>query len=174
FEGATIELLNLPVERFKATDILERSIKEHQPDIIILLGEARSRGAITPERVAINVDDFRIPDNGGHQPREETVVEGAPPAYFSTLPIVAITNALGEAEIPSSISNTAGTYLCNRVFYFVMHLLGEMQSPTRAGFIHLPLLEEHRPEGEQNWICLPRDTVVQGVGLAIKACISQS
>ncbi|RYG66536.1 pyroglutamyl-peptidase I, partial [bacterium] len=82
FEGATIELLNLPVERFKATDILERSIEEQQPDIIILLGEARSRGAITPERVAINVDDFRIPDNGGHQPREETVVEGAPPAYF--------------------------------------------------------------------------------------------
>lgn len=173
FDDAQIEFINLPVERFAATTILLEVIEKHQPDLVVLLGEAKGRSAITPERVAINIDDYPIPDNAGNQPREEPIIEAGPAAYFSTLPIVAIRDALNSQEITASISNSAGTYLCNRVFYTVMHQLSSNGSSMRAGFIHLPLFEEHKPEDAESWPSLPREKVLQGLRIALETCIQQ-
>jgi pyroglutamyl-peptidase len=173
FEGAQLELLELPVERFKALDILFGAMKRSQPDIIIALGEARGRTAITPERVAINLDEYPIPDNAGNQPREDPIFKDGPTAYFSTLPIVAIKTALEQKSIPAAISNSAGTYLCNHLFYGVLHHLEKTGTQAKAGFIHIPLFPEQRPEGTQEWPTIPRETIIEGVKIAIQTCIAQ-
>src|SRR5438105_4911946 len=102
FTDADVQTLLLPVDRFQAIDLALKRINEFQPDFIILLGEGSRRFRINPERVAINVDDFRIPDNTGNQPRGESIVEGAPTAYFSTLPIYAIVEKLIAEKIPGA------------------------------------------------------------------------
>jgi pyroglutamyl-peptidase len=173
FDGAQTELLYLPVERFSSTRILLEAIESSKPDVILLLGEAKGRTAVTPERVAINIDDYPIPDNGGNQPREETIIDGGPAAYFSTLPIVAIRDALNGKDVPAAISNSAGTYLCNRVFYCVMDHLSESGSKTRAGFVHIPLLAENRPVDAESWPSLPRDTVLKGIETVVVTCIQE-
>ena len=132
----------LPVDRFAAVAALLAQIDRERPQVVVMLGEAGGRACVTPERVAINVDDYRIADNAGHQPRAEAVVPGAAVGYFSTLPLVAIVDALQGAGIPAAISNTAGTYLCNRVFYQVMHHGAVYRLAQRAGFVHLPYLHE--------------------------------
>lgn len=92
------------------------AIEVHQPSYVITVGQAAGRTGISPERVAINVDDFRIPDNGGNQPIDEPIYEDGPAAYFTTLPIKAITRKLQENGVPCQVSNTAGTFVCNHVF----------------------------------------------------------
>lgn len=170
FAGAQLEVLELPVERGRAPQMVMAAFERLRPDIIILLGEARGRAAITPERVAINVDDFPIPDNAGNQPREQNIVEHGPAAFFSTLPVVAIHKALTQQNIPASISNTAGTFLCNHVFYRVLHHLAQNQNSVQAGFIHMPVLPEQRP-ARANWPVLPREILVQGVRIAVQTCL---
>src|SRR5262252_2124656 len=113
----------LPVDRYRAVDNALELLLINRPDVVIMLGEAGGRYKINPERVAINIDDFRIPDNVGNQPRDEPIIEGGPAAYFSTLPIRAIAERINKANIPAAISNTAGAYLCNRLFYSVMHAI---------------------------------------------------
>lgn len=130
----------LPVDRFAAVAALLARVERDRPQVVVMLGEAGGRACVTPERVAINVDDYRIADNAGHQPRGEAVVSGAPVGYFSSLPIAAIVDDLQAAGIPAVISNSAGTYLCNRVFYQVMHHGAVHRLEQRAGFVHLPYL----------------------------------
>jgi len=174
FENAHIETLELPVDRHRAIEIAVAAIRENRPDIVIMLGEAHDRFRITPERIAINVDDFRIADNAGNQPLDEPIIEGGPAAYFSTLPIRAITNRLIEAKIPAAVSNSAGTYLCNRIFYSVMHLIATEGLGTQAGFIHLPRLHEQILDKRGNLPSLSRETVFEGVRLAIDITIDLS
>ena len=114
----------------------------HQPDIVIAVGQAGGRSAISIERVALNVNDAGIPDNENNQPLDTPVLEGAPAAYFSTLPIKAMVEAIRQAGIPASISNTAGTFVCNHLMYGILHHIAENQLPIQAGFIHLPYLPE--------------------------------
>ena len=114
---------------------------------MLCLGQAGGRANIGLERVAINVDDARIPDNAGRQPIDEPVVMGGPAAYFSSLPLKACVQALGDAGLPAEVSNSAGTFVCNHVFYSLMHALAERGddpacSAVRAGFVHLPWLPE--------------------------------
>jgi pyroglutamyl-peptidase len=171
FAHAQVETLELPVEHFRAPQLMLSALARLRPDIVLLLGEARSRAAVMPERVAINVADFSIPDNAGNQPREETILEGGPAAYFSTLPVVAIQRALQEAGIPAAISNTAGTYLCNQLFYCVLHHLSETKNPALAGFIHIPMLPEQRPDSAQEWPSLCRETALKAVRITIETCL---
>lgn len=171
FEGARLEILILPVDYERAPQQLLGAIERLQPDLIILLGEAWSRDAITPERVAINIDDFAIPDNGGHQPREQSIFAGAPAAYFSTLPLAAMRAALESEGVPAAISNSAGTFLCNHVFYRVMHHLSQTKSAAPAGFIHVPLLVEEASRSE-NQPAMVRATVIRGVQIAMETCLS--
>ena len=174
FDGAIISVTELPVDRFRATEMAISVVGKLRPDIVIMLGEAGARFRITPERVAINVDDFRIPDNAGNQPKGEPIVEGGPVGYFSTLPIRAITDRLLKAHIPAAISNTAGVYLCNRLFYSVMHFIATEELPITAGFIHVPYMHEQALGRYPDVPSLSRETIVEAVRLAIEVTLDQA
>ena len=167
FPGAALTVLELPVDRFRAIELTAARLRDLRPDAIIMLGLAMARYRVTPERVAINVDDYRIPDNAGNQPAGEPIIEGGPVGYLSTLPIRAITDRLLRARIPAAISNTAGTYLCNRLFYSVMHLIATEALPTVGGFIHVPYTHEQALDKYPDVPSLARETIVEAVRLAI-------
>jgi pyroglutamyl-peptidase len=143
-EGVTVHAVQLPCSFGTAIERLDEALAEVRPQLVVGLGLAGGRAEWTPERVAINVDDARIPDNAGRQPIDTPVVRGAPAAYFSTLPIKAIVHALRAAGLPASVSQTAGTFVCNHVFYALMHRLATQPdlAGVRGGFVHVPLLPE--------------------------------
>lgn len=146
---------------------LKHQIKLHDPDIVICLGQAGGRAEITPERVAINIDDARIPDNAGQQPVDKPIVKDGPAAYFSTLPIKAIVQELRKHDIPAAISQTAGTFVCNHVFYGLMHELSTHRADVRGGFIHVPFV----PEQTTDKPSLPFEKMTEAVRLAIAASV---
>lgn len=166
-EGGVIVTCEVPVTRYEAIRAVSEAIEKHQPSYVITVGQAAGRTAITPERIAINVDDFRIPDNGGNQPVDEPIDEEGPVAYFSTLPIKAITRKLQENGIPCQVSNTAGTYVCNHLFYGIQHYLRD--TDVGHGFIHVPLLPEQAVGTDQPSLSL--ETIVEGLRLAAQATI---
>lgn len=120
---------------------LKKQIRATKPVLVVCVGQAGGRAEITPERVAINVDDARIPDNAGRQPVDQAIVRGGPAAHWSTLPIKAIVAELKQRGIPAAVSQTAGTFVCNHAFYGLMHAL-RGQKKVRGGFVHVPFLPE--------------------------------
>ena len=118
-----VHALMIPTVRYEALSAIKRGIERFDPQLMIAVGQAGGRMAITPERVAINCDDFRIPDNKGNQPIDEMIVPDGPAAYFSTLPIKRIVMRLMAAGIPAQVSNSAGTFVCNHVFYGLMDFM---------------------------------------------------
>ena len=173
FPGVHVEIVELPVARFQAVEIAINRMRSAAPEFVIMLGESPSRFRITPERVAINVEDFPIPDNGGTQPQGERIVEDGPVGYFSTLPIAAIVTQLKKAHIPAAISNSAGTYLCNRLFYSVMHWLAVEQLPIYAGFMHLPYLHEQTVTKLFDFPSLSSATMLEAVRIAIEVSLQE-
>ena len=151
----------LPCAFATAPEALIELIEELRPAMVIATGLGPGRSDISIERVAINVNDARIPDNLGAQPIDTAVVEGGPAAYFSTLPIKSMVRAVREAGIAASVSQTAGTFVCNQVFYRLQHALAG--SEVRSGFIHVPGL----PDSGQPSMALP--TLVEGLRLAVAA-----
>lgn len=139
-EDVRIVARQLPCAFATAAICLKALLEEHRPHLVIATGLGPGRSDISIERVAINLNDARIPDNLGEQPIDTPVVSGGPAAYFSTLPIKAMVRALREAGIPASVSQTAGTFVCNQVFYSLQHALAG--SAVRSGFIHVPSLPE--------------------------------
>lgn len=137
-DGVDLAAIELPTIRGVASSRLIDAFGQTRPDVVVMLGIADKRDEITPERIAINVDDYRIADNAGNQPVDEPVVAGGPAAYLATLPIKRIVARLREADIPSSVSNSAGTFLCNHVSYSMLHHVERTGIPCRAGFIHIP------------------------------------
>jgi pyroglutamyl-peptidase len=131
----------LPVEFGAAAVRMDELLDEHRPDTVVAVGLAAGRDRVTPERVAINVDDARIPDNAGQAPIDRPIIEGGPAAYFSTLPIKAAVDAVQSAGIPAQVSQSAGTFVCNHVFYLLMHA-ARSRGGIRAGFVHVPLATE--------------------------------
>jgi len=168
FPDAQVIVAGLPVDRYKATEAALGLIHERHPDIVIMLGQAGGRYRINPERVAINVDDFRIPDNAGNQPKDESIIEDGPVGYFSTLPIRAIADRISKANIPAAISNSAGAHLCNRLFYSVMHAISVEGLNTQAGFIHVPYLHDQAKDKYPDVPSLSRETIVEAIRLAIE------
>jgi len=130
----------LPTEFARALPTLELLIDKHRPKLVLALGLAGGSAGISLERVAINLIDARIADNAGEQPVDVAVVENAPNAYFSTLPIKAMLARLREAQIPAQISHSAGTFVCNQVFFGLAHLLAVRHRRVRGGFVHVPWL----------------------------------
>ena len=171
FADTRIEVVKLPVARFQAVDIAIQHMRLAQPDVVMMLGEAGRRFRVTPERVAINMDDFSIPDNMGHQPQGEPIVADGPVGYFSTLPLDAIVTQLKKAHIPAAISNSAGLYLCNRLFYSVMHCIAMEKLPIHAGFIHLPYLHEQTVDKRIDFPSMSRETMTEAVRLAIEVTL---
>jgi pyroglutamyl-peptidase len=135
--GTTVQALQLPCSFGSARARLQQGLRQHRPGLVVCLGQAGGRPGIGIERVAINVDDAPLPDNEGQQPIDAAIEPRGPAAYFSTLPIKAIARALTEAGHTATVSQTAGTYVCNHVFYGLMHAL-RRRPGVRGGFIHLP------------------------------------
>lgn len=148
---------------------LKRQLRAVQPELVICVGQAGGRAEITPERVAINVDDARIADNAGAQPVDVPVVRGGPAAYWSTLPIKAIVAALRARGIPASVSQTAGTFVCNHVFYGLMRALARRKG-VRGGFVHVPFLPEQAGKGQAS---LPRETMIAAVALTVEVALAR-
>jgi len=165
--GRRIETAVLPVVFGDATARLRAALRRYRPGLVICVGEAGGRDAITIERVAINVDDARIADNAGAQPDDRAIVRNGPAAYWSTLPVKAIVAALSRREIPAAVSETAGTFVCNHVFYGLMRMLARRRG-VRGGFIHVPYV---RGQGKPS---LPLATIVEGLELAITTSLRRT
>ncbi|MFW7415078.1 pyroglutamyl-peptidase I [Demequina sp. SO4-18] len=167
---ATVVAERLPVAFAGAGDALAAALVRHRPDIVIALGVAEGRTAITPERIAINIADARIPDNTGAQPVDVPIVEGAPDGLFSTLPVKAIVRAVREAGIPSELSHSAGTYVCNHVFFRLQHAL--QRSDARGGFIHVPATPQMR--AGFGGATLEQSAITAGVRVAVETALSRT
>ena len=140
--NAEIIKLILPVVRGKSAEAAKRAVEEHHPDVVLSIGQAGGRAAVSVERVAVNLDDYRIADNGGNQPVDEPVVSGGPDGYFCTVPVKKMVDAIQKEEIPASQSLSAGTFVCNHLMYATLHFLAEYAPNTKFGFIHIPYLPE--------------------------------
>lgn len=144
-----------------AQTVLEKAV-EICPDVILCVGLAGGRDAVTPERIGINIRDARIPDNRGYQPTEEPVVPGGPDGYFSTVPVAKMAEAIRAACVPGAVSNTAGTFVCNDTLYSLLHHYAG--TDVRVGFIHVPYLPQ------QGAPSLPLERTVAALTAAIKVC----
>ena len=147
--GHRVQALELPTVFGAAWDTLQTALATHRPALVVCVGQAGGRSGFHIERVAINVDDATLPDNAGQQPHNRPVLPGAPAAYFSSLPLHAVVDGLRAQGLPAEVSNSAGTFVCNHVFYRLMHALATepyMQG-TRGGFVHVPWLPEQGSPG---------------------------
>ena len=162
----------LPTSYARAGTALEQAIARVRPDVVLCVGEASERAALNIERVAINVQHARIADNDGRQPVDVPVMPGGPAAYFATLPIKAIEEALVAAGLAAEISNSAGTFVCNHVFYGLMHFAVRNDAKFRGGFLHVPCL---RGPAKSIGTTLPMtlDDIVRGVRIALETTHTQ-
>jgi pyroglutamyl-peptidase len=140
--GLRVVTCRVPCEFRRAIEVVAEAIGRHEPALVVCLGQAGGRSRLGVERIAINVDDARAPDNAGSQPIDEPIAGDGPPAYFATLPVKAMVAAMRKAGVPAELSNTAGTYVCNHLMYGVLHFLASSARVARAGFIHVPYSEE--------------------------------
>lgn len=163
----------IPTVFHESIRILKALIENHQPDIICLIGEFGGSQSIAIERIAINIDDARIPDNLGNQPIDEIINIHGPNAYFSTLPIKALLNALKEKNIKATISNSAGTYVCNHLMYGVLdYLANKKYHHIKAGFIHVPLYEAQVKDLSLDAF-MPLKTTTEALEIVIETLITQ-
>jgi pyroglutamyl-peptidase len=142
--GDSIVTAILPVAYTQSADRLLSLIEQHKPDVVICLGQAEGRTAITPERVAINLDDARLADNEGVLRNDVKILDDGPDAYFSTLPVNDIVAAIKAQGIPAAVSLSAGAFLCNHVFYVAQNKF--VESDVRSGFVHVPLMDSQAAE----------------------------
>jgi pyroglutamyl-peptidase len=169
--GYEVITKEIPTVFGKAIASLKEAIEEVHPDMVICVGQAGGRSTITPERVAINMDDARIPDNEKNQPIDAEIVPGGPAAYFTKLPVKAMVQKMNENGIPASVSNTAGTFVCNHIFYGLMNYLESSARDIRGGFIHIPFIPEQivRNPGHPS---MSLEMIVRGLELSIEAAVS--
>jgi len=166
--GHLMVAAQLPTVFVASLPELARLMQLHRPAMVICVGQAGGRAALSLERVAINVNDARIADNAHAQPVDTPVVAGAPAAYFSTLPIKAMLQALQHESIPAEVSQTAGTFVCNHVFYGLMHQLATQAAfkQTRGGFIHVPYLAGQGDPG------MALEVLTKGLHIATKTALT--
>ena len=183
--------LEVPTVFGKSIDTVREAIERERPDFVLSIGQAGGRAEITPERVAINLDDARIPDNEGNQPIDEPIFPDGENAYFSTLPVKSMVEAIRREGLPSSLSNSAGTYVCNHLMYGVLYYLNkkyslkkksytkrdtsslliseeEKSSVVKAGFIHVPYIPE-QTKNKKEMTALELSEIVRGLEAAITA-----
>lgn len=165
--GHKVVAAQLPTVFGDSLDVLRGLLRVHRPSLVLCLGQAGGRGALSLERVAINVNDARIADNAKAQPVDTPVVPGGPAAYFTRLPVKAMLQALQRAGIAAEVSQTAGTFVCNHVFYGLMHELATRRGfkTVRGGFVHVPWL------ADQGAPAMALDDMVRGVALALRCAL---
>ncbi len=169
-EGAEIIALEIPTVVHKSLQVIQDAVKKYEPDMVLSIGQAGGRSDITVERIGINIDDCRIKDNEGNQPIDEPIFKDGPAAYFVNLPIKAIVEEIRKIGIPASVSNTAGTFVCNHVTYGVRHMLELEGKGRKSGFIHIPYLPQQVVEkvGQPS---MALDDIVKGLTAAISAMV---
>ncbi|MBD3751764.1 pyroglutamyl-peptidase I [Microbacterium schleiferi] len=160
----------LPVDFTRASALLIELVAANRPDVVIATGLAGGRDAITPERIAVNLRDARIPDNAGHQPVDAPSIPGAPLAYTSSLPVKAIAHDIAANGIPASVSLSAGSFVCNDVFFTLAHLSANTPG-LRAGFIHVPWDAESAPPGAAS---LPRADITRALEIAVRTTLTHT
>lgn len=162
--GYELMKLQIPTVFGLAAETVLGAAKEFGPDVILCIGQAAKRDSVTPEVAALNLRDASIADNAGNAPQDVPVIQGGENAYFSSVPCRAIVDAVKAEGIPCVLSYSAGVYVCNDLFYTLLHHYHKTK--TRVGFIHVPYLPEQAEEGG---ICLPLDVTMQALEIAIKA-----
>ena len=169
-EGAKIIKLEIPTVFNKSIEKVKEAMELEKPDIVLCIGQAGGRYDITIERVAINVDDARIEDNEGNQPIDIPVFEDGENAYFSNLPIKAMVEEIKGQGIPASISNSAGTFVCNHIMYGVLYHINKTYKNMRGGFIHVPFINEQVLD-KKNQPYMPVEHISKAIEAAIKAAV---
>ena len=154
----------------KSINQLEKAIEEENPDVVICVGQAGGRYDITVERVAVNIDDARIEDNDGNQPIDTPIFEDGENAYFASIPIKAMVQKMKENGIPASVSNSAGTFVCNHIMYGLLYLIDKKYPHIRGGFIHVPYLPE-QVIGKGNIASMSTENIIKGLTLSIEAAL---
>ncbi|MFS9067624.1 pyroglutamyl-peptidase I [Streptococcus infantis] len=168
--GAEIHWVAIPTIFYRSAEVLEAEIVRFQPDAVLCIGQAGGRASLTPERVAINQDDARIPDNQGNQPIDTPIRLDGQAAYFSTLPIKAMVHAIKEEGLPATVSNTAGTFVCNHLMYQALYLADKKFPNMRAGFMHIPYMTE-QVINKPNTASMNLTDIVRGIEAAIGAIV---
>ena len=163
-EGVELIRLELPTVFKESAKRLNEVINEVKPDAVLSVGQAGGRPGITMERIAINVDDARIPDNINQQPIDEEIQVEGEAAYFSTLPIKRIVKAIREAGISAEVSNSAGTFVCNHIMYQALFAATKADKPFKAGFMHIPFI----PEQTADKPSLPLEESTKALQIAIE------
>ncbi len=185
-DGHTVAAVELPCVFGESVTALKAALQAYRPELVICVGQAGGRARISLERVAINCDDARIPDNAGNRPVDVEVIPGGPAAYFSTLPVKAGLDALRAAGIPAEVSQSAGTYVCNHIFYALMHALSDGTSNggtvngatgtsgftgTRGGFIHVPYETHQVPRGSGT-PSLPAAVMAEALAVVVRTALT--
>ena len=168
--GAEVIKITIPTVKTKSVKAIEEAIEAHSPDIVISVGQAGGRFDITPERVAINIDDFRIKDNEGNQPTDEIIQEDGQAAYFSNLPVKAMVKHMNDNNIPATLSNTAGTFVCNHVMYGILYMIDKKYPNIKGGFIHVPYIPS-QVVTKPNMPSMSASDITKGLELSIKAAV---
>ena len=167
---AEVIKLEVPTVFHKSIEKVQAAMREHKPDVVLCIGQAGGRFALTPERVAINLDDARIKDNEGNQPVDVAIFSDGAPAYFSNLPIKAMVEYIKEAGLPASVSNTAGTFVCNHLMYGVLYTIAKEFPEARGGFMHVPFIPE-QVVARNNTPAMALTDIAKGIEAGLKAIV---
>ena len=171
--GAALQKRQLPTVFGAAGETLRAAIHELNPELVLCVGQAGGRAAVTVERVAVNLRDARIPDNAGAQCIDEPIRAGGPDAYFSTLPTRAMVEAVQTGGLPAVLSYSAGTFVCNDVFYTLLDLAATEQRPLRGTFVHVPYLPEQTAT-KPGQPSMALADIVRALELAITAAVERA
>ena len=168
--GIKLCKLEAPTEFVRSGAVLRDALAAERPDAVLCVGQAGGRAAITPERVAINLADARIPDNDGAQPVDEPLVQDGAPAYFAKLPVKAMVRGVQAKGYPCQLSYTAGTYVCNAVMYTVLHTV-QSYPHIRAGFVHVPYAASQLEGKAAGTPAMPLADITAALAAAIEAAV---
>ncbi|SOC45004.1 pyroglutamyl-peptidase I [Salinicoccus kekensis] len=167
-EGMEIKKAEIPTIFHRSAEVMRSLLRKGAFDCVIAVGQAGGRSEICIERIGINIDDARIPDNAGSQPIDEAIRPGGAPAYFSNLPVKRMTAAVAEAGVPARLSNTAGTFVCNHVLYQLGFMAEEEFPGLKYGFIHVPFIPE-QVDGKEGMPSMPLEDILTALGAATRA-----
>lgn len=165
-ENIDLKIVEIPTQFYKSIEELKKEINLFNPDVAICVGQAGGRHNISFERVAININDARIPDNGGNQPIDEIIDNEGESAYFTNLPIKSMVKKLKKSNIPAEVSNTAGTYVCNHLMYGLMNIINKEKKDIKGGFIHVPFIHSQVMDKKKQ-PSLSIETIVEGFELIL-------
>jgi len=170
-KGSEIITIEIPTVFGRGAEMVEKAIVEYKPNAVVCIGQAGGRSCISIERIGVNLKEASIPDNDGNQPADEKIKEDGENAYFATIPVKAMVNNVRKNGIPSHLSYTAGTYVCNDVMYSLLYMLDKKYKDIKGGFIHVPYATEQVVNKANNIASMPVQTIAKGLEYAIEAII---